>query len=188
MTKTLILLFHPDLTRSRANLAMARAAATLPGVEVVDMTAIAPDGFDLSRDGEAEAVRLLAADRIVLQFPMQWYSTPPLLKAWQDAVLTRMFYLEYEAEGRHLEGTPLMIAITAGNTPEAYSHGGGNLMPMADLLAPLRTTAHRCALVWAEPFVVYRADKLTQEELDATAADYCAALIRWTNASARKAA
>ena len=188
MTKTLILLFHPDLTRSKANLAMARAAGTLPGVEVVDMTAVAPDGFDLSRDGETEAARLLAADRIVLQFPMQWYSTPPLLKAWQDAVLTRMFYLEYEAEGRHLEGRSLMIATTAGNTPEAYRHGGANLMPMADLLAPLRTTAHRCGLVWAEPFVVYRADKLTPEELDATAADYCAALNRWIETSTQKAA
>ncbi|TGN67934.1 flavodoxin family protein [Paracoccus liaowanqingii] len=188
MTKTLILLFHPDLTRSKANLALARAAATLPGVEVVDMSAVAPDGFDLSCDGQVEAARLLAADRIVLQFPMQWYSTPQLLKAWQDAVLTRMFYLEYEAEGRRLEGTPLMIATTAGNTPEAYRHGGGNLMSISDLLAPLRATAHRCALVWAEPFVVYRSDRLTQEELDATAADYCAALIRWTNASTQKAA
>lgn len=188
MTKTLILLFHPDLTRSRANLAMARAAAALPGVELVDMAAAAPDGLDLSRDGEAESARLLAADRIVLQFPVQWYSTPPLLKAWQDAVLTRMFYLAYEAEGRRLEGTPLMIAATAGNTPEAYSHGGRNLMPMADLLAPLRATAHRCGLIWADPFLLYRADKLTQEELAAGAFDYCAALARWIETPVQKTA
>lgn len=188
MTKTLILLFHPDLTRSRANRAMADAAAALPGVEVVNMTAVAPDGLDLYRDGEAEAARLLTSDRIVLQFPLQWYSTPPLLKAWQDAVLTRMFYLVYEAEGRRLEGTPLMIAATAGNIPEAYSHGGSNLMPMVDLLAPLRATAHRCGLVWSEPFLVYRADKLTPDELAAAATDYCAALSDWIETTVRKAA
>lgn len=188
MTKTLILLFHPDPARSRANAAMARAAAALPGVELVDMTAAHPDGLDLVRDGEAEAARLLAAERIVLQFPLQWYSTPPLLKAWQDAVLTRMFYLAYEAEGRRLEGRPLMIAATAGNTPEAYSHGGRNLMPMADLLAPLRATAHRCGLVWGEPFLVYRADKLSADELEAAAAGYAAALMRWIDASDQKAA
>lgn len=188
MTKTLILLFHPDLTRSRANLAMARAAVALPGVELVDMTAVAPDGLDLSRDGAAEAARLLAADRIVLQFPVQWYSTPPLLKAWQDAVLTRMFYLAYEAEGRRMEGTPLMIAATAGNTPQAYSHGGCNLMPMADLLAPLRATAHRCGLVWTDPFLLYRADKLTQEELAAAASDYCVTLARWIETPVQKRA
>lgn len=33
-------------------------------------------------------------------FLIQWYSTPPLLKAWQDAVLTRMYYIAYESEGR----------------------------------------------------------------------------------------
>ncbi|MFZ0100594.1 MAG: NAD(P)H-dependent oxidoreductase [Gemmobacter sp.] len=188
MTKTLILLFHPDLTRSRANATMARAAATLPGVEVVDMTAVAPHGLDLFRDGEAEAARLLAADRIVLQFPVQWYSTPPLLKAWQDAVLTRMFYLAYDIEGRRLEGTPLMIAATAGNTPEAYTHGGRNLMPMADLLAPLRATAHRCGLVWADPFILYQADKLPPDGLAAAATDYAAALTRWIETPVQKAA
>jgi putative NADPH-quinone reductase len=188
MSRTLILLFHPDLSRSRANLAMARAAAALPEVEVVDMTAAAPPGADLSRTAEAEAARLLAAERIVLQFPLQWYSTPPLLKAWQDAVLTRMFYVVYEAEGRRLEGTPLMIATTAGNTCESYARGGRNLMPVAELLAPLRTTAHRCGLVWTDPFVVYRADKLSPDELAATASDYGAALSRWIGNTDRKAA
>lgn len=37
MTKTLILLFHPDLSYSKANVALAAAAARLPDVEVVDI-------------------------------------------------------------------------------------------------------------------------------------------------------
>ncbi len=188
MTKTLILLFHPDLSRSKANAAMARAAAALPGVEVLDMTAACPDGLDLFRDGEREAARLLAADRIVLQFPVQWYSTPPLLKAWQDAVLTRMFYIAYETEGRRLEGKPLMIAVTAGNAPEAYSAGGRNLFPMIDLLAPLRATAHRCGLGWAEPFVLYQADKLPPKEIETAAANYAAHLASWIDSPAELAA
>ncbi len=81
MTKTLVLLFHPDLSRSKANAALAGRAGALPDVEVVDMQETYPDGMDLYRDGEQEAARLLEADRIVLQFPVQWYSTPPLLKA-----------------------------------------------------------------------------------------------------------
>lgn len=188
MTRTLVLLFHPDLGRSRANVVLAKAAAALPGVQVVDMQAACPDGLDLYRDGEAEAARLLAADRIVLQFPVQWYSTPPLLKAWQDAVLTRMFYIAYEAEGRRLEGTPLMIAATAGNVPEAYSPGGSNMFPMIDLFAPLRATAHRCGLDWAKPFILYRADKLSDEDLAAAAAAYAARLTRWIATPLRRAA
>ncbi|MTH78367.1 NAD(P)H-dependent oxidoreductase [Paracoccus aestuariivivens] len=188
MSKTLILMFHPDPSRSNANVAMARAAAALPDVEVVDMMAACPEGLHLFRDGEREAARLLAVDRIVLQFPVQWYSTPPLLKSWQDAVLTRMFYITYETEGRHLEGTPLMIAATAGNTREAYSAGGQNLFPMTELIAPLRATAHRCRLDWAEPFFLYRADKLSPDEIEAAAQDYAAHLARWIDARAEQVA
>ena len=81
MTKALILLFHRDLAQSKANAALSAAAAGLPGVEIVDMQALYPDGIDMFRDGEREAARLLGADRIVLQFPVQWYSTPALVKA-----------------------------------------------------------------------------------------------------------
>jgi Putative NADPH-quinone reductase (modulator of drug activity B) len=84
---TVILVFHPDLRRSRANRALLDAASKLAELEVVDMSALYPDG---RIDVDVEVGRLIAAERLVLQFPVQWYSTPPLLKAWQDAVLTRM--------------------------------------------------------------------------------------------------
>lgn len=182
MIDTLILLFHPDLTRSRANVALATAAAQLSGVEVVDMQSAYSAGIDLFRDGEREAARLLSARRIVLQFPVQWYSTPPLLKAWQDAVLTRMFYIAYEAEGRMLEGRPVLITATAGNTVEAYRPGGRNLFAFDALLAPLKATAHRCGLIWNEPFLLYEADKLDAKALERAAENYVAALSRFSQA------
>lgn len=183
MTKTLILLFHPDLTHSKANVVLAAAAAKLTAVEVVDMYALYPDGIDLSKDGEREAQRLLECDRIVLQFPIQWYSTPPLLKAWQDAVLTRMFYIAYESEGCMFEGTPLMVAATAGNVPDAYRTSGRNMFTMKALFAPLQASAHRCGLPWAEPFVLYQADKLSVEALDAASVEYAATLKHWIESS-----
>ncbi|PJR88264.1 NAD(P)H dehydrogenase [Ochrobactrum sp. 695/2009] len=183
MSKTLILLFHPDLARSRANATLAAAAAKLPGVEIVDMQAAYLQGIDFLKDSEREASRLLSADRIVLQFPVQWYSTPQLLKSWQDAVLTRMFYIAYEQEGRKLEGTPLLIAATAGNVPEAYREGGRNMFPMIELFAPLRATANRCGLGWATPFVLYAADKMSTEALEDAANRYVDALKVWIAAT-----
>ncbi|GAB2183796.1 NAD(P)H-dependent oxidoreductase [Roseibium sp. LAB1] len=189
MSNTLVLLFHPDLKQSKANAALAIAAANVDGVNVVDMQAAYPQGLDLFRDGEREAARLLEADRIVLQFPVQWYSTPPLLKAWQDAVLTRMFYIAYEEEGHRLGGTPLMLAATAGNVPEAYGPTGANGFTMDALFAPLRATAHRCGLVWSEPFLLYRANKLSPVELELAAAGYAEALTKWiAETSAREVA
>lgn len=175
MTQTLILLFHPDFQNSRANRALAKAAGSRPGTDVVDMQALYPDGCI---DGDVEAARLLAAERIVLQFPVQWYSTPPLLKAWQDAVLTRMFYIHHEAEGARLAGRPLLIAATAGNIPEAYTPSGANLFSLRDLLKPLQATAHRCALAWQEPFLVYDVRRADAEALEAAAGHYAMRLAQ----------
>ena len=173
MTQTLILIFHPDLARSTANAALRDAARTLPGARVVDMQARYPGGLI---DGEAEARALLQADRIVLQFPVQWYSTPALLKTWQDAVLTRMCYIHSETEGAKLAGTPLMISATAGNIPAAYGRGGANHFTMDELLAPLKATALRCGLPWHPPHLVFRADKLEPSELAVAADSYVHAL------------
>ena len=178
MRKTLILIFHPDLSRSNANAMLAAAASSLPDTEILDMQALYPDG---RIDADVETARLLAAERIVLQFPVQWYSTPPLLKAWQDAVLTRMFYIRYDSEGRQIEGTPLLVAATAGNVPEAYAPDGANLFPLAELMKPLRATANRCSLPWFEPFFVYRADKLDGLALDHVGRRYIRHLNAWRN-------
>ena len=174
MSQTLILLFHPHFESSRASRAMLDAASRLPGVAIADLHALYPDG---RIDTDAEVARLLGADRLVLQFPIQWYSTPPLLKAWQDAVLTRMFYLAYEAEGARLAGKPLLVAATAGNVEAAYAPTGTNLFPLTELLRPLQATAHRCGLAWAEPFLVYDARRADQEAL-AAAGDYYASRLR----------
>jgi putative NADPH-quinone reductase len=173
---TLVLLFHPDLAQSRTNAALATAAARLPGVDVVDMQALYPTGHI---DTDTEVARLIGADQIVLQFPVQWYSTPPLLQTWQCAVLTRMFYIAYENEGRRLEGRPLMIAATAGGSPDAYSPSGVSLFPLAELLRPLRATASRCALRWAEPFLVYEAGGLDDAALELAGRRYARRLSLW---------
>jgi putative NADPH-quinone reductase len=192
VTQTLILLFHPDIEKSKANAALQSAAHTVPDTLVVDMQKRYPDGvIDMHTVGAAEARALLEADRIVLQFPVQWYSTPPLLKAWQDAVLTRMCYIHADTEGDKLAGTPLMIAATAGNTPDAYGRGGANHFTMDELMAPLKATAMRCGLPWHPPHLVFRADRLDQTELAAAGDSYVRALeafIAATPAHNRKAA
>lgn len=192
MTQTLILLFHPDIGKSKANAALQAAARTVPDTLVVDMQRRYPSGvIDMHTDGAAEARALLDTDRIVLQFPVQWYSTPPLLKAWQDAVLTRMCYIHAATEGDKLVGTPLMIAATAGNIASAYGRGGGNHFTIDELFAPLKATAFRCGLPWHPPHLVFEADKLEPAGLAAVKDGYVRALqnfIAATPARNQKAA
>ncbi len=181
MSKTLILLFHPDIARSSANAALSSAASRIEDVDVFDVQRAYPNG---EIDTDAEVHRLLYAERIVLQYPMQWYATPPILKAWLDAVLTRLFYINYESEGRRLAGTPIMVSVTAGNTPDAYSEVGRNMFTMLELLAPMRATAHRCNLAWHRPFIVYRANQLSPSELKVEGLRYTKVLKSWISSSA----
>ncbi|MGK7869200.1 NAD(P)H-dependent oxidoreductase [Falsiroseomonas sp. E2-1-a20] len=152
---TLILLFHPDPPRSRVNAALASAASGLRDVRIADMTALYPQGIEMDRDGEREAARLLAAERIVLQFPMQWYSTPAVMKDWQDKVLTRMAYIHPDTEGAGLSGTPVMIVVTMGAAAATYRREGRNRFTVAELLAPLRATMNRCAMDWRDTFLLH---------------------------------
>jgi putative NADPH-quinone reductase len=96
-----VLMFHDRSDQSQANRALTKATASLPDPNVVDIWALYP--VPLALDLEVEVARLLAVDRLVLQFPVQWYSTPQLLKRWQHDVLTRMFYMHKGEEGDRLE-------------------------------------------------------------------------------------
>jgi putative NADPH-quinone reductase len=175
-TGTQILLFHPDLEQSKVNAALARAASGLQHVAIADMGALYPAGIEMERDSAREARRLLSANRIVLQFPMQWYSTPALMKQWQDIVLTRMGYVYEDTEGAGLAGKPLMIAATIGAEETTYRRDGRNHFTVAELLAPLRASANRFAMDWREPFLVYGAAALGAEDLARAAHAYRRAL------------
>lgn len=176
MADMLLLLFHPSFARSKTNAALIKSTSAMPGVEVVDMYALYGNG---QIDADIEIKRLLNAKRVILQFPIQWYSSPALLQTWKDVVLTRMFYIAYESEGKHFEGTPLLIAVTAGNTQNAYSPSGINRFSLGESLTPFMAMASRCNLLWADPFVVYEAGKLDQTSLEKEVIRYAQHLESW---------
>ncbi|AQR65848.1 NAD(P)H dehydrogenase [Aquaspirillum sp. LM1] len=173
---TKILLFHPNLAQSHANAAMARAAQSMPNVEVIDLYGLYAN---CPIDVPEEIDRLLSAERIVLQFPVQWYAPPALLKQWVDDVFTTMYYLSYPETGLRLENTPLLVAATAGNHAQAYTSSGQNFFALETLLQPLEALAYRCKLPWHPPFLTYRANKLDAGELDALGEEYRAYLELW---------
>lgn len=169
MSELLILLSHPNFAGSHANRTWIDAVQDLPGLEIAHLDGLYPDG---QIDVDREVARVLAAKRFALQFPIQWYSTPPLLKAWQDTVLTRMFYINPKTEGDLIAGRPMLVAATSGNRPQAYTAAGINLFPLPELLRPLHSTAHRCGLTWLEPFITYENNKPSAEKLRTDAAAY----------------
>jgi putative NADPH-quinone reductase len=129
---------------------MADVAAAVDGITFVDLYRDYPR-FDINADVEQQ--RLLDHDVILFQFPMFWYSTPSIIKEWQDLVLEHGF--AYGAGGDKLAGKTLMLAITAAGPEEAYSAGGYQHYPMRDFLRPLEQTARLCEMRFAAPYVLY---------------------------------
>lgn len=168
-----LILAHPDLAASRANRALVEGVRDLPGLGVADLHALYPDG---EIDFAAERARLLGADRLVLQFPMYWYSTPPLLKRWEDEVLTPLFYMEPDAAAS-TAGLPVLAATTIGGTAENYTAEGVIGFTVDQLFTPLRAIAGRCGWLWQRPHVVHDVRSLDDEALRGAGALYRSALL-----------
>lgn len=183
MSKTLLLLFHPNFDGSRANRSLVNHAKTVDGLEVINMQELYPDN---QIDLKIEINRILQADRIIIQFPLQWYSVPSLLRVWQNKVLTNMFYLKYESQGKYLEGTPLLVTTTAGNVSKAYSPEGINLFSIEEILNPLRAMANRCSLPWADPFYLFESNSAKDTVLDEHGAAYAKYIKSWIESSSLK--
>jgi len=109
-------------------------------------------------------------DIIVLQHPLYWYSTPAILKEWQDLVLEHGW--AYGAQGNALQGKRWLQVVTAGGSEEAYCARGANRLTVRQLLSPLEQTARLCGMRFLPPFVVHGTHTIVREGLEAHAADY----------------
>lgn len=170
--KTTVFVFHPRLnagSRVNARLVQAARAAGTPDspVEVRDMYALYPD-FRI--DVEAEKVALTDADRIVLQFPMYWYSTPALLKQWEDDVLEHGW--AYGSTGTALHGKELGVAVSPGGPSERYSREGAFHYTVTELLRPLQATSNLIGTRFLQPFITTGATAISDAELEAQADAY----------------
>ncbi|WP_030176136.1 NAD(P)H-dependent oxidoreductase [Streptomyces sp. NRRL S-813] len=111
--------------------------------------------------------RLLAADLLVLSFPMWWFSLPAILKGWID----RVFVMGGVFGGDHglfddaaLAGKRAMLLLTTGGSSESFRPGGA-LGPMNEFLFHI----HRGMLEFVgyqvlDPVVTYGPAHMTDQE------------------------
>jgi glutathione-regulated potassium-efflux system ancillary protein KefG len=167
VARILVLFAHPALEKSRIQVRLLDAAAGVAGVTVHDLYEAYPD-FDV--DVAAEQSRLGAADVLVVQHPLYWYSTPALLKEWQDLVLEHGW--AYGRDGTALRGKAWLSAISAGGGASAYGPDGINRHPVRHFLAPLEQTARLCGMRFLPPFVVHGTHAMDAPAIAARARDY----------------
>lgn len=167
MSKVLINFGHRKPQASKFNLPLLDAVRDIPGVTVNILAEHYPD---LKIDGERERALLLEHDVIVLQFPFYWYSTPAIVKEWQDETLT--FGFAYGPDGDKLRGKSLLVAMTTGGPDEAYQKDGYNRYTFEQLLLPLHATANLAGMEWLTPFVSAGVMRKTPAELAADIVRY----------------
>ena len=146
---------HPYPARSRANQLLLSAVRDLPGVQVRMLYQQYPD---FAIDVETEQQRLQAADSIVWQHPLYWYSVPPLLKLWFDKVLAYGF--AYGGGAAKLRGKRCLWVATTGGDTESYGVHGMQNLPFASFVAPVEQTARFCGMHWQPTFVVHGAQRM----------------------------
>jgi glutathione-regulated potassium-efflux system ancillary protein KefG len=165
--KLLILHAHPRISGSVVLRAMLRAVSGLDGVTIVDLYAEYPD---LAIDVAREQQRLLAHDVVVLQHPFYWYSSPAIIKEWQDLVLENGW--AYGPGGTKLAGRFLMNAISTGGSEAAYHREGRNRFEIKDLLSPFNQTAYLCSMAYLAPFVIHSGRRMGEAQLSTAAESY----------------
>ena len=171
MARVLVLFAHPALEKSRVHRRLVERVRGLSGVTLHDLYEAYPD-FDV--DVRREQELLLAHDVVVLQHPLYWYSTPALVKQWEDLVLEHGW--AYGRDGRALVGKVMLNALTAGGPEGAYHPEGANRLTIRELLAPLEQTARLCGMRYLAPFVVFGTHRLRPAEIEGQAAGYAALL------------
>jgi putative NADPH-quinone reductase len=161
--RILILFAHPSSDRSEVNRPLADVSAQLDGVTLVDLYAEYPE-FII--DVDREQARLREHDVIVFMHPLYWYSTPAILKEWQDLVLEHGF--AYGSGGTALHGKLFFNAVTAGGAESAYRPEGYNNFSLRQLLHPLEQTARLCGMVYLPPYALFSSRTAVEEQrLDA---------------------
>lgn len=168
--KTIILLFHPNLTQSRVNATLASYAKKNADVVIRDEYALYPDG---KIDVAAEQAAVADFERIVFQFPTYWYSAPSLLKVWEDEVLTPGWSY---AGGTALKDKHYMVATSQGASPASYTKDGRYHMTTADMLKPYQALQYLTQMVWEQPFAIQGVANLDDEALHQAAEKYVARL------------
>ncbi|NMP17425.1 NAD(P)H-dependent oxidoreductase [Thalassotalea sp. Y01] len=157
--KILLLFAHPSQRKSSVNVPIFKKAKELDFVTAVDLYAEYPRfNIDISKEQQ----RVKEHQVIIFQFPFYWYSTPSILKEWQDLVLE--WGWAYGATGNALREKTFMCAITTGAKEDAYNHDGLNHYTIRELLQPLRQTARLTQMHYLPPFMLFSSLKAKDEQ------------------------
>ncbi len=136
------------------------------------------DAGSIAPDIRTELDKLFAADLLILNFPIYWFSTPAILKGWIDRVLVSGLCYGgrriYDQGG--LVGKKALVGLTLGGREHMFADDGIH-GPIDHLLRHLmQGTLAYVGYDVLEPFVGWHIPYLKPDDRERTMADYIACL------------
>ncbi|OUL77806.1 NAD(P)H-dependent oxidoreductase [Paraburkholderia hospita] len=167
--KTLVILAHPNLVESQINAAwQSKLEEVSDSVTIRNIYRLYPDW---NIDVAAERALLESHERIFLQFPVYWYSAPPLLKKWLDDVLG--YGWAYGPGGDMLAGKEIGLVVSTGSPEAAYQSDGRLGHTLDELLRPLEQTVRFVGARYLPVFALQGANRaIAADQLSRSADDY----------------
>jgi len=132
-------------------------------------------------DIKAEMDKMIAADLVIFQFPLWWFSMPAIMKGWIDRVFAAGLVYGggkwYDKGG--MKGKRAMLAVTTGGPENIYTRDGIN-GDIETILFPIEHGMLYFAGFEVLPsFIAYAVAGATQEKREEYLADYQKRLLNW---------
>lgn len=131
---------------------MVDAVRDMDGITFVDLYREYPD-FKI--DSDAEIKRIFDHDIIIFQFPMHWFSTPALLKEYQDKVILAEH--AYAPEGKAFTGKYFFCALSTGAPKDKFGKDARNNYTVDEFLRPVEQTMRAAGMEILPHYVIYGA-------------------------------
>ena len=124
-----------------------------------------------SEDIRREQQKITWADTLVFHFPLWWFGPPAIMKGWLDRVLVQGFaFGVHGADGRTLRygegglsGKRAMVITSVGARESSFGPRGIHGHVSQVLWPLLHGTFWYTGMAAHEPFVVYGADRMTED-------------------------
>ena len=165
MTKTLIIMSHPDVDQSTSQQFLLAAVKGEEQIQIRHLESILAKQEDNHFDKTIERAFLQEADKIIFQFPLYWYQCPSVMKQWMDEVLT----LNLSQKDTKKE---FGIVVTVGVKKDRYTAGGSVGFGIEELLRPYQAFANQLGWNYQTPFVIYQFQYLPETQKQQLLVDY----------------
>ncbi|UUZ83552.1 NAD(P)H-dependent oxidoreductase [Paenibacillus sp. P26] len=166
--RILVIAAHPKIEQSRVNKRWLAELHAYPDLITVHELYKAYPHFAINSEKEQDLIA--RHERIVLQFPIQWYSAPALLKQWLDDVFTTSWL--FGEGGKAVAGKELVLAMSIGGEESSYQSGGLIGYTISELVRPLQAFASQIGMTFLPHYKLYGAVKASDEQIELSAPQY----------------